>query len=95
MKTKMKILTSMLLVFVVLSTSSVVFAAPTKGTTCQYAVTGHIDNRDKGIGASMFMAVKGTLTLGTPDYDSGGWSGWRDEDRGWDNQGGGRDWWFR
>jgi len=95
MTTKMKtvrILIPILLVFVLLSSASVVLA--TDRLTFTYAVPGHIDNRDTGVGASMFLTLKGTLTLGTPDYDDEGWSEWREEDRDWNNYGGGYDWWF-
>jgi hypothetical protein len=88
MKTKMKtdrILIPILLLFVLLSAASPVLA--TNKQTFQYAAIGHIDNMDKGVGASMSLTLKGTLTLGTPNYDSG-WSDWRIEDRGWYNYNG-------
>jgi len=91
MKT-VRILVPMLLLFVLLSTASVVLA--TDRLTFRYAVTGHIDNMDTGVGASMSLILKGTLTLRTPDYDSSGWSDWSDGDRGWNNYDGGYDWWF-
>jgi hypothetical protein len=62
--------------------------------TFNYASTGQINNRDTGEGASMSITLTGTLTLGTPGYDSLGWSDWRDEDHGWNNYNGGYDWYF-
>jgi hypothetical protein len=94
MKTKMKtvrILIPILLLFVLLSAVSPVLAVDR--LTFQYAVTGKINNMDQGVEASMSLILKGTLTLGTPNYDSG-WSGWRIEDRGWTNNGGAYDLWF-
>jgi hypothetical protein len=69
---------------------SPVLAATTSKLTFNYGVVGNINNTDKSVGASMSLLLKGTLTLGTPDYSSG-WSNWMDEDRGWNNYGGGYD----
>jgi hypothetical protein len=94
MKTKMKtvrILIPILLLIVLASAVSPVLAK--ESLTFNYAVIGNINNMDKGVGASMSLILKGTLTLGTPDYDSLGWSDVT-YDRGWNVYGGIYDWWF-
>jgi hypothetical protein len=95
MRNKLKtarILVPVLLLFVLLSSTSLVVAA--ERLTFEYAVTGKIKNNDTGAEASMSLTLKGTLTLGNPDYIS--WTDWRDQERGWKNYGGGEDrgfWW--
>jgi hypothetical protein len=67
----------------------------TSRLTFNYAVIGNIHNVDiGGSGGQIFLTLKGTLTLGTPDLDTSGWSDWRDDNQGWNNYGGGYDWGF-
>jgi len=91
MKT-VKILISIL--FLILLASVVVPVLAKDRLTFAYAVIGNINNMDKGVGASMFLSLKGSLNLGTPDFKSSDWSQWMDQDRGWQQYNGGREWWF-
>lgn len=83
-----KILIPTLVLFILLSSGMPVLALDK--TSYQYATTGQINNN--GVGASMSLTLKGTLTIGTPDYSVP--SSGNDENRGWNDYGGVKDWEF-
>ena len=84
-----KILVPSLLILVFLSSAMPVLALDR--LSLQYAANGQIENLNNGQWANMSLNLRGTLSLGTPSYDSSGWSEPRTEDRQWNNQAGGWD----